>query len=99
MDQREPDRSEPVCRQPRSRPAALRTDPGELDRRGGPSRSAGTPWVRARNAAGKTGGWLLPDADLFRWCPGEDSNLHGFHRWYLKPVRLPIPPPGHRAQT
>ena len=27
--------------------------------------------------------------------PGKDSNLHGFHRWYLKPVRLPIPPPGH----
>ena len=30
-----------------------------------------------------------------RWCPGEDSNLHGFHHWYLKPARLPIPPPGH----
>src|SRR5205823_4828764 len=29
------------------------------------------------------------------WCPGEDSNLHGFHHWYLKPARLPIPPPGH----
>jgi hypothetical protein len=29
------------------------------------------------------------------WCPGKDSNLHGLHRWYLKPVRLPIPPPGH----
>src|SRR6266852_6620698 len=28
------------------------------------------------------------------WCPGEDSNLHGFHHWYLKPARLPIPPPG-----
>src|SRR5215469_14274595 len=35
------------------------------------------------------------DADLvFSWCPGEDSNLHGFHHWYLKPARLPIPPPG-----
>src|SRR5215469_10767268 len=35
------------------------------------------------------------DADLvFAWCPGEDSNLHGFHHWYLKPARLPIPPPG-----
>jgi hypothetical protein len=32
---------------------------------------------------------------LGRWCPGKDSNLHGLHRWYLKPVRLPIPPPGH----
>src|SRR5271156_3301022 len=31
------------------------------------------------------------------WCPGKDSNLHGLHRWYLKPVRLPIPPPGHAA--
>jgi hypothetical protein len=31
------------------------------------------------------------------WCPGEDSNLHGFHHWYLKPARLPIPPPGPRA--
>jgi hypothetical protein len=30
-----------------------------------------------------------------KWCPGKDSNLHGLHRWYLKPVRLPIPPPGH----
>jgi hypothetical protein len=30
-----------------------------------------------------------------KWCPGEDSNLHGFHHWYLKPARLPIPPPGH----
>ena len=28
------------------------------------------------------------------WCPGEDSNLHSFHYWYLKPARLPIPPPG-----
>ncbi len=28
------------------------------------------------------------------WCPGEDSNLHGLHHWYLKPARLPIPPPG-----
>ncbi len=29
-----------------------------------------------------------------RWCPGEDSNLHGVTHWYLKPARLPIPPPG-----
>src|SRR5262249_38089509 len=28
------------------------------------------------------------------WCPGEDSNLHGSLHWYLKPARLPIPPPG-----
>jgi hypothetical protein len=29
-----------------------------------------------------------------RWCPGEDSNLHDLRHWYLKPARLPIPPPG-----
>ncbi len=28
------------------------------------------------------------------WCPGEDSNLHVLQHWYLKPARLPIPPPG-----
>ena len=28
------------------------------------------------------------------WCPGEDSNLQGSLHWYLKPARLPIPPPG-----
>src|SRR5271166_1682622 len=33
------------------------------------------------------------------WCPGKDSNLHGFRRWYLKPVRLPIPPPGHGGHS
>jgi tetratricopeptide (TPR) repeat protein len=31
------------------------------------------------------------------WCPEEDSNLHGFHHWYLKPARLPIPPSGPTA--
>jgi hypothetical protein len=40
----------------------------------------------------------LPDclgrSESYIWCPGEDSNLHGFHHWYLKPARLPIPPPG-----
>jgi hypothetical protein len=29
-----------------------------------------------------------------KWCPGEDSNLHGSLHWYLKPARLPVPPPG-----
>ncbi len=33
------------------------------------------------------------------WCPEEDSNLHGFHHWYLKPARLPIPPSGLRPHT
>ena len=32
----------------------------------------------------------------YRWCPGEDSNLQGSLHWYLKPARLPIPPPGRR---
>ena len=32
-----------------------------------------------------------------RWCPGEDSNLHDLRHWYLKPARLPIPPPGLRG--
>src|ERR1700722_19990079 len=31
---------------------------------------------------------------LKRWFPGEDSNLHEFLPWYLKPARLPVPPPG-----
>ena len=37
-----------------------------------------------------------------RWCPEcpeEDSNLHGFHHWYLKPARLPIPPSGPAPNT
>src|SRR5580693_1453521 len=33
-----------------------------------------------------------------KWCPGEDSNLHDLRHWYLKPARLPIPPPGHRRR-
>jgi hypothetical protein len=33
------------------------------------------------------------------WCPGEDSNLHGVTRCYLKAVRLPIPPPGHACSA
>ena len=32
-----------------------------------------------------------------RWCPEEDSNLHALRRWYLKPVRLPIPPSGPKS--
>ena len=36
---------------------------------------------------------------LITWCPGEDSNLHGFRHWYLKPARLPIPPPGLGRKT
>ena len=31
------------------------------------------------------------------WCAGEDSNLHGVTHWYLKPARLPIPPPARGA--
>src|SRR5579862_667108 len=32
--------------------------------------------------------------NCFKWCPGEDSNLHELLHWYLKPARLPVPPPG-----
>ncbi len=37
---------------------------------------------------------LPPDAPQTTWCPGEDSNLHELLHWYLKPARLPVPPPG-----
>jgi hypothetical protein len=26
------------------------------------------------------------------WCERRDSNSYALRRWYLKPVRLPIPP-------
>src|SRR4051794_19707767 len=52
--------------------------------------SKGSTWLIGRPA-------LQGKALEERWCPGEDSNLHGFHHWYLKPARLPIPPPGRRA--
>ena len=29
------------------------------------------------------------------WCERRDSNSHALRRWYLKPVRLPIPPLSH----
>ena len=29
------------------------------------------------------------------WCPRRDSNSHDSRRWLLRPVCLPIPPPGH----
>ena len=35
--------------------------------------------------------------DFRDWCPGKDSNLHLLQDWYLKPARLPIPPPGLAA--
>jgi hypothetical protein len=37
-------------------------------------------------------GWIYSIFE--RWCPGEDSNLHELLHWYLKPARLPVPPPG-----
>jgi hypothetical protein len=40
-----------------------------------------------------------PPSQKNRWCPGEDSNLHDLHHWYLKPARLPIPPPGQGGET
>ena len=34
------------------------------------------------------------------WCPGPESNRHGvLHRGILSPLRLPIPPPGHRRRA
>src|SRR3984885_15122648 len=36
----------------------------------------------------------LKKQGYMRWCPGEDSNLHELLHWYLKPARLPVPPPG-----
>src|SRR5262245_64222932 len=39
-------------------------------------------------------GFVEEDSVFSKWCPGEDSNLHGLRHWYLKPARLPIPPPG-----
>ena len=29
------------------------------------------------------------------WCERRDSNSYVLRRWYLKPVRLPIPPLSH----
>ena len=48
-------------------------------------------WVSRRSAKQS-----VNDAQNY-WCPGEDSNLHHCYDWYLKPARLPIPPPGPRA--
>ena len=31
------------------------------------------------------------------WCPGQDSNLHALRRGLLRPLCLPIPPPGRMA--
>jgi hypothetical protein len=39
--------------------------------------------------------WTWATCGVFeKWCPGEDSNLHELLHWYLKPARLPVPPPG-----
>ena len=36
----------------------------------------------------------LPFASTIDWCPGRDSNPHPFRDRFLRPARLPIPPPG-----
>jgi hypothetical protein len=70
------------------------------------SDASGCPIVNRNSGRSRTSTRLirlifLPISDEYgrpptrEWCPGKDSNLHGLHRWYLKPVRLPIPPPGH----
>ena len=44
--------------------------------------------IRTRSA---TIGWL--------WCPGPESNWHdSLSRGILSPLRLPIPPPGHKVE-
>src|ERR1035441_3131966 len=43
---------------------------------------------------GAEGRVRAPRLVWLRWCPGEDSNLHELLHWYLKPARLPVPPPG-----
>ena len=50
--------------------------------------------ISIRSELEKTGVDTQKQPRTLVWCPGEDSNLHGFHHWYLKPARLPIPPPG-----
>ena len=32
------------------------------------------------------------------WCERRDSNSYVLRRWYLKPVRLPIPPLSHLSR-
>ncbi len=52
--------------------------------------------VNSHADSAKAKGWALRTAPG-KWCPEEDSNLHALQRWYLKPVRLPIPPSGHAS--
>src|SRR3984893_19078425 len=59
----------------------------------GHRRSIGFMQIRDRDT-GWLKNWRVKNRRLRNWCPREDSNLHGFHHWYLKPARLPIPPPG-----
>ena len=33
--------------------------------------------------------------NVYRWCPGPESNRHASRRGILSPLRLPISPPGH----
>ncbi len=65
-------------------------------------RPTSTEWTMRRASAHHAGTrkiWLCSEilrlnVIVEEWCPGEDSNLHLFQDWYLKPARLPIPPPG-----
>ena len=56
------------------------------------SRPKGNGWGSAKTKTPQH----FHDAGILKssWCPGEDSNLHVLQHWYLKPARLPIPPPG-----
>ena len=64
---------------PAARPTHLATRPAQPAAQPSASRDAGFDRRRAREK-------------LDRWCGRRDSNPHDFRRWYLKPVRLPIPP-------
>ena len=52
-----------------------------------PSRCSGSGWGTQR-----PGARLGPAQSNWCWCERGDLNPHGFPRWILSPVRLPIPP-------
>ena len=88
-------------------PPLARTSAGVLGRKMCLEQSDRRVMCAIRNAMSAVSGFVyrsaaqIPCKSAIRldmgWCPGKDSNLHGLHHWYLKPARLPIPPPGQRA--
>ncbi|SOY49252.1 exported hypothetical protein [Cupriavidus taiwanensis] len=54
---------------------------------------------KADAAAGREACGALRDegedvGEVWRWCPGSDSNRHALRRGILSPLRLPVSPPG-----